>query len=108
MRLSASMRAFLALAVVLSATVSHLLTTSVLAQEPVKLTDIALTPGDLPEGFELEPELTREEPLQDIGVSYTVAAKRDPSEEHLSSGPVRVWQQLIRLDQGVIPVEFFA
>ena len=108
MSLSASMRAFLALAVVLSAAVGHVLVPPVLAQEPVKLTDIALTPGDLPEGFELEPELTREEPLQDIGVAYTIAAKREPSEEHLSSGPVRFWQQLIRLDQGVIPVEYFA
>jgi hypothetical protein len=108
MRLSASTRACLALAVMLSAMVGQPLTPPALAQEPVDLTDIALTVDDLPEGFEIEPELTREEPLQDIGVTYTIAAKRDPSEERLSSGPVRVWQQVIRLDQGVIPVEFFA
>jgi hypothetical protein len=82
--------------------------TTALAQTPVDLSDLALTLADLPEGFELDSELTREEPLADIGVTYTVAAKAEPSEERLASGPVRVWQQIIRLDQGVVPREFFA
>ena len=108
MGLRASFRTFMALTVVIAGVASPLADNPALAQEPVNLIDVALTLSDLPEGFQVDPELTREEPHRDIGVMYTLAAKRDPSPENLSSGPVRVWQQVIRLDQGVVPVEYFA
>jgi hypothetical protein len=99
----------MALPLLISVTLAPAGTPSAFAQLPsVAPSEIALTLADLPEGFEIDPELTREEPLQNIGLSYTIAAKTDASEEHLSSGPVRVWQQVTRIDRDVLPVELFA
>jgi hypothetical protein len=108
MRLRNPIKVIAALSLMLSVVAAQVPATPALAQAPVNLSDIALSLADLPEGFEIDTELTGDAPLQDIGVTRTLAAKADPSEEHLARGPVRVWQQLIRLDQGVIPLQFFA
>ncbi len=100
-----SISVMVALAVIFS---TALMPWSAQAQVPSMLPqETALDLGDVPDGFEIEPGLTREQLIENVGPSYTIAMRTDPSPEHLAGGPVRIWQQVIRIDQPIPPVGYF-
>ncbi len=74
------------------------------APKPVDPREIALTPGDLPAGFAVDPGSTGMSILPDsAGVSYRVDMKRPPTTQTVADGPVIVQQIIVRLD-APIPV----
>jgi hypothetical protein len=68
--------------------------------------DVALTPADLPEGFQVDPSFTGQQNIE-VGVGYTVGLKREPSPENLAAGPTHVWQYIVRIDRRATPTDFF-
>ncbi|MFN0071297.1 MAG: hypothetical protein ACKVVP_07380 [Chloroflexota bacterium] len=103
------LRLLVAVAVIASSALLQAQAPPAFGQAPVIVPkDVALAPSDLPAGFQLDPVETKDEPVQNIGVSYTVAMKRDPSPANLADGPVAIWQMVLRIDRLVVPVDFFA
>ena len=69
-----------------------------LAVEP---RDIALTPDDLPPGFTIHPDHTREGIINNVGPMYQIGMTREFTEQNLMAGPVFVLQQVVRLESGL-------
>jgi len=83
---------------VLVALVTALTCGVVLAVEPK---EIALSLDDLPPGFAIDPQFTRDGSVENIGPSRQVQFEREPTRENLTDGPVVVGQIVIRLDSGI-------
>ena len=66
-----------------------------LAVEP---REIALTPGDLPPGFAISPDITQSGMIDNIGSMYQIGMLREINEANLLAGPVFVLQQVVRLE----------
>lgn len=64
--------------------------------------EIALTPGDLPPGFAVNPERSGSRRIEDPrGVALQVVMEREPTVQNLRSGPVYAFQRIARFDEGV-------
>jgi hypothetical protein len=63
--------------------------------------EIALTPDDLPPGFRINPDLSSEGVIENIGPMYQIGMVREINDENLMSGPVFVVQQVVRLELGL-------
>jgi hypothetical protein len=59
---------------------------------------IALTLADLPRGFAVDPEYTKEGYINDVGPSMQVQFEREATVENLRAGPVLVGQLIVRHD----------
>jgi hypothetical protein len=79
------------------------------ASKPIDPRDIALTPGDLPSGFSVDPGATGLSILPDsAGVTYRVDMKRAPTPENVADGPIIVQQIIVRLDAAISANEVLA
>jgi hypothetical protein len=79
------------------------------ATKPIDPREIALTPGDLPAGFSVDPGSTGLSILPDsAGVSYRIDMKRAPTPDTVADGPIIVQQIIVRLDAPVSANEVLA
>jgi hypothetical protein len=76
---------------------------------PVDPRAVALTPADLPPGFAFLPEETKLESLADnYALRLSTQLGREPTPEHLQSGPVSVGQVIVRIDRMIVPADMLS
>ncbi|MGE3271009.1 MAG: hypothetical protein AB7P40_19815 [Chloroflexota bacterium] len=62
---------------------------------------IALTPEDMPPGFTVAPDHTREGVIANVGPMYQIGMTREFTEQNMLDGPVFVLQQVVRLESSL-------
>ena len=71
------------------------------APAAVEPADVTLTLDDLPPGFMVNPEFTKDDYVEGVGPSHQVQFERDPTPENLADGLIVVGQNVFRLDTSI-------